>query len=298
MAAAAGAGASFVTEVRFYKMTGSGNDFVMLDGRDTGSDQWPAERIRAICDRRNGVGADGLVILSPGDPAGVRMQYWNADGSRAAMCGNAALCSGRLARRLAMASCDEFALLTDSGQVQLHILPEGEEAEINLPDVLLAPAPVPGISLAAGECWISFLTVGVPHLVVRVEKVDQVDPALRGRALRSHPALGAGGANVNFISPSQEGDGAWVIRTYERGVEQETLACGTGTVAAGIALAIHQEAHLPVAFRSRGGLTLQVRGDLKGPYARKVWLQGEGRIVFQGTWLPHRNTLQGNNIES
>ena len=287
-----------MTEVRFYKMTGSGNDFVMLDGRLTHSDQWPAERIRAICDRRNGVGADGLVILTPVSPDGVQMQYWNADGSRAAMCGNAALCSGRLARRLAMASSDAFALLTDTGQVQLHILPEREEAEINLPDVLLAREPVPEIGLAAGECWFSFLTVGVPHLVIRVEKLDQVEPVIRGRELRSDPALGPEGSNVNFISRSPEGDGTWLIRTYERGVEQETLACGTGTVAAGIALAIHQEADLPVRFRSRGGLTLHVRGDFMGSYFSNIWLQGEGRLVFQGTWLPHRNTLQGNNIET
>jgi diaminopimelate epimerase len=280
-----------VTEIPFYKMTGSGNDFVMLDGRHTRADQWPAGRIRAICDRRNGVGADGLVILTPADPDGVRMQYWNADGSLAAMCGNAALCSGRLALRLAMVSSSEFGLLTDTGRVQLRTLREGQEAEINLPDVLLARQPVPEISLAAGECWMSFLTVGVPHLVIRVQTVDQVDPAVRGRALRFHSALGPGGANVNFISCSPEDDDTWLIRTYERGVEQETLACGTGTVAAGIALAIHQEAHLPLRFRSRGGLTLQVRGDLVASSVTNIWLQGEGRMVFRGSWVPPSNTL-------
>jgi diaminopimelate epimerase len=285
-----------VTEVPFYKMTGSGNDFVMLDGRRTRADQWPGDQIRAICDRRNGVGADGLVILTPADPGAVRMQYWNADGSPAAMCGNAALCSGRLARRLAMVASDEFRLLTDSGRVQIRTLREGEEAEISLPDIMLPPVPVPEISLAAGECWMSFLTVGVPHLVIRVENVDEVDPAARGRTLRSHPALGPGGANVNFISRSPKLAGTWLIRTYERGVEQETLACGTGTVAAGIALTSHQEDHLPLRFRSRGGPTLHVRADLHGSSATNTWLQGEGRMVFQGTWLLPRNTLQGHNL--
>ena len=296
MVAAAGDGGSLVTEIPFYKMTGSGNDFVMLDGRRTRADQWPGEQIRAICDRRNGVGADGLVILTPADPGAIRMQYWNADGSRAAMCGNAALCSGRLARSLAMVASDEFGLLTDSGRVQLRTLPEGEEAEINLPDILLPPEPIPEISLATGECWMSFLTVGVPHLVIRVENVDGVEPAIRGRTLRFHPALGPGGANVNFISRSPERASTWLIRTYERGVEQETLACGTGTVAAGIALAIHQEGELPLQFRSRGGLTLHVRAELHGSYASNIWLQGEGRMVFQGTWRPHRNIQQGQNL--
>jgi diaminopimelate epimerase len=296
VAAAAGAGGSFVTEVPFYKMTGSGNDFVMLDGRRTRADEWPGELIRAICDRRNGVGADGLVILTPADRGAVRMQYWNADGSRAAMCGNAALCSGRLARRLAMVSFDEFDLLTDTGRVQLRTLPEGEQAEVKLPDVLLPPKPVPEISPSAGECWMSFLTVGVPHLVIRVEDVDEVDPAVRGRMLRSHPALGPGGANVNFISRSSERDSPWLIRTYERGVEQETLACGTGTVAAAIALAVHQEDGLPLRFRSRGGLPLVVRSDLLGSSATNVWLQGEGRMIFQGTWLRSPNLLQGKTL--
>jgi diaminopimelate epimerase len=96
-------------------MTGSGNDFVVLDGRATAADGWPPARVRAICDRRNGVGADGLVILTPSTPGAVRMSYWNSDGSSGAMCGNAALCSGRLSVDLEMVPPGEFCLLTDAG---------------------------------------------------------------------------------------------------------------------------------------------------------------------------------------
>ena len=103
----------------FYKMTGSGNDFVMLDGRATSPDRWPPDRVRAICDRRNGVGADGLVILTPDTPGSVRMSYWNSDGSHGAMCGNAALCSGRLSVDLELVRPGEFCLLTDAGVVRV-----------------------------------------------------------------------------------------------------------------------------------------------------------------------------------
>jgi diaminopimelate epimerase len=118
----------------FYKMNGSGNDFVMVDGRDTTADHWPAERIRAICDRRRGVGADGLVILAPSTPEAVRMTYWNSDGSRGAMCGNAALCCGWLATHLELVAPGEFCLLTDAGPVRVRSQQSSETAEINLPN--------------------------------------------------------------------------------------------------------------------------------------------------------------------
>ena len=102
----------------FYKMTGSGNDFVLLDGRNTTPEQWPGPRIAALCDRRDGIGADGLVILTPDDGEAVRMTFFNSDGSRAAMCGNAALCSTRLAAHLELGPCTGMRLLTDAGVVE------------------------------------------------------------------------------------------------------------------------------------------------------------------------------------
>jgi diaminopimelate epimerase len=264
-------------------MTGSGNDFVVLDGRATMPDRWPPARVSAICDRRNGVGADGLVILTPVTPDAVRMSYWNSDGSHGAMCGNAALCSGRLAVDLEMVSAGEFCLLTDAGVVQVISQAHSEEAEIKLPDVDL-PRAVRELEPASGEDWLSFGVVGVPHLVVRVTDIEAVDVLSRGRALRSDPRLGPAGANVNFISPQADPKAPWLIRTFERGVEGETLACGTGTVAAGLALASSGEAELPLIFRSRGGPTLAVRARLDGSRATDVWLGGQGRLVFRGVW--------------
>jgi diaminopimelate epimerase len=264
----------------FYKMSGSGNDFVVLDGRFTDAARWPAPQVRAICDRRSGVGADGLVILTPATVDSVRMAYWNADGSPGALCGNAALCSGRLAVALELVPPGEFCLLTDAGVVRVKAAASGDGSEINLPDVDL-PREHRGFPAGAGEQWISLGTVGVPHLVIRVDDIEAVDVAGRGRMLRSHGSLGAEGANVNFVSPA---GGSWLIRTYERGVEGETLACGTGTVAAALALGSRGEAKFPLRFRSRGGPELTVGADLEGPRATGVWLGGQGRLVFRGVW--------------
>lgn len=267
-----------------YKMTGSGNDFVLLDGRASRPEAWPAERIAALCDRRGGVGADGLVILVPEAPGSVRMIYWNADGSRAAMCGNAALCSARLAVHLELVPPGDLCLLTDAGVVRARAPLDGDQAEIQVPDFTVT-GEVPGLELAPGEHWMAFAMVGVPHLVVRVADIDGIDLLGRGRGLRFHPRLGPAGANVNFVAPGASGAGEpWLIRTYERGVEGETLACGTGTVAAAACLAFRGESSFPVRFRSRGGQPLLVRAVLDGPEASNVWLGGQGKLVFRAVW--------------
>ncbi|MGH7510465.1 MAG: diaminopimelate epimerase [Gemmatimonadales bacterium] len=264
-------------------MTGSGNDFVVLDGRSTSPDRWPPARVRAICDRRNGVGADGLVILTPARPEGVRMSYWNSDGSHGAMCGNAALCSGRISVDLEMAAPGEFSLLTDAGVVRVRSGEQGDDAEINLPDSSVPHEP-PELRPGPGERWLAQGAVGVPHLIVRVDDIEMVDVPGRGRALRSDPRVGPAGANVNFISPPPVSGAPWLIRTFERGIEGETLACGTGTVVAALALSARGEAALPVSFRSRGGPELTVRARLEGTRATDVWLGGQGKLLFRGVW--------------
>ena len=281
MAAPALPDGGHVSATHFYKMTGSGNDFVVVDGRVSPAEQWTPDRIAAACDRRSGIGADGVVTLTP-EADGVRMTYWNADGSRAAMCGNAALCSARLAARLGMASGQRIRLVTDFGSIESRCL-GGELAEIHLPDASV-PGPVPAIALEAGEraAWLG--SVGVPHLVVLVDDVRTVDVPRRGRALRHHAAAGSAGANANFVALPARAAAPWLIRTFERGVEGETLACGTGTVAAALALAAHCGRPLPLEFRSWGGEPLTVRAALTGDRATDIWLGGQGRLVFVGEW--------------
>ncbi len=270
--------------IGFYKMSGSGNDFVMFDGRLTPAEDLTAERIRRLCDRRRGIGADGVVVLSPTGLGAVTMAYWNADGSRAALCGNASLCSARLSAELCLSHGSDVCLLTDAGPVQARGCRGEADAEINIRDV--GPTRAADAELGPGERWIALGTVGVPHLIVRVDDVERADVDRRGRELRHHPSLGDPGANVNFVSPAAGHPGVWALRTFERGVEGETLACGTGTVAAALALAEREEAALPIELVSRGGAVLRVSRDAGEAAARGVWLGGEAALVYTGRLAP------------
>lgn len=268
--------------VSFHKMTGSGNDFVVLDGREASLDLWTPARIREMCDRRSGVGADGLVLLSPEPDGAVRMIYFNADGSRAELCGNAALCSTRLAAILGMAKDPGLRLHTDSGIVESRCVGPGWAAEIRLPDVE-APASVEGVSLVPGERQMARIRVGVPHLVVLVDDAAAVNVRDRGATLRHHAAFQPEGVNVNFVARAQGAhEASWTMRTYERGVEGETLACGTGTVAVAAALAGWGLDRLPVRIVSRGGSIFSVAGVTENGRVMEPWLCGEGRLVFSG----------------
>jgi diaminopimelate epimerase len=264
--------------VVIYKMTGSGNDFVFADGRTAPLELWTTENVRRVCSRQTGVGTDGLVILEPGSRSGaVRFQFFNSDGSRAPMCGNAALCATRLSAWLELAPPQGMVLETDAGDVRSRCVePTNSLAEIALPEpgALIAPE----INREQGEHSIHFTTVGVPHVVVMVDDLRRPGLMDRGRALRSHPALGAGGANVNFATRV---GAEWAMRTYERGVEDETLACGTGAVASTAVLCRWGDARPPLRFRTASGAVLTVLGDLDGTVLRSPRLVGEGRIVFR-----------------
>ena len=264
-----------------YKMSGSGNDFVFVDGRNSSVQDWTPEQIAAVCARGTGVGADGLVFVAPGSaPGAVRMIYYNSDGSHAAMCGNAALCSTRLAAHLGIAG-KSMRLETDAGVYESRVDGADDRAELHLAPVV-EPREVPklGLSAAALERRAALGVVGVPHLVVLVDDVETIDLPGRGQALRGDKALGPAGANVNFISPG--GGGTWKMRTYERGVEAETLACGTGAVTAACALAGWGMATFPVVFLTRSGRELKVNAKRAGSQYEDVWLDGEARMVFRG----------------
>jgi diaminopimelate epimerase len=209
------------------------------------------------------------------------MSFFNSDGSEASMCGNAALCSTTLATRLAMVPDSGMRLATRAGTFPTRVTGRLYESSLNLPDFDLPV--VPPIELADGESGIWRATVGVPHLTVLVHDVDKIDLEGRGRALRFHPGSGPAGANVNFLTPRRlEGDTAWFMRTYERGVEGETLACGTGAVASAVALARSAGGQLPMDIMSRGGKPLAIRATITPSRATDVWLTGEGRLVFEG----------------
>lgn len=262
----------------FFKMSGSGNDFVVVDARaePPGRLADPAV-VGRICARGTGVGADGIVFLEPSARAAVRLVYLNADGSRAELCGNATLCTARLAVEVGIADRSGFDIETDSGIVRARL--HADRPEIDLQPATDVQPAVASIARAAGDRRIGFAVVGVPHLVIEVEDVSTVDVVGRGRPLRSHPSLPRG-ANVNFVSARV--GGGWLIRTYERGVEAETLACGSGSVAAAVLLTQWGGATGAVELETRSGLSLGVRLRADG----STWipsLSGEGRVVFHGT---------------
>jgi diaminopimelate epimerase len=262
----------------FLKMSGSGNDFVVFDARggiSKGLDS--AATIRRLCARGTGVGADGVVFIESDDQVLFRMRYHNADGSRAELCGNAALCSTRLAVELGLATAGEsFEFETDSGRMRGRLA--GEDPEIDMAPVRGVVPQNSEIGLDGDEERIGFAVAGVPHLVVACPDAEQADVEGRGSALRHHPSLRSG-ANVNFVSSLGT---AWRYRTFERGVEAETLACGTGAVATAILLAAWGRTRENlVELRATSGETLRVRLQREGD----SWLpslSGPARIVFRG----------------
>ncbi len=284
----------------FLKMEAAGNDFLVFDDRTGRLDPLPAERWADLCRRRTGVGADGVLLLQGDPPAGLRMRYLNADGGEAGMCGNGARC-------LAWAAAVEFNLgrerdLADPGPAgweppagiggrQIwslcftaadglhHAFGWGGMVVVNLREPSAPHAC--RLPLAAGSVTGQQVDTGVPHLVVRVADPDRVVPEREGPPLRAHPDLGPAGANIDWLAAAPDPDGAWRLRTFERGVEAETLACGTGAGAAAAVLAA-SGIPAPVRLRTRGGEVLGVYFTGREDRITDLWLEGPVRLVYRG----------------
>lgn len=263
----------------FYKLSGSGNDFVFVDARHEPPGRLErADVVGELCARGTGIGADGIVFFEPGADQSERfsIRYLNRDGSLAMLCGNASLCSVRLAVELGVVQPGEdFEFGTSAGLARGRLTEHGPEIDLQPVADLQPESP---FSLDRGERRIGFAMVGVPHVVVLCDNVASVDVEGRGRPIRYDPALKAG-ANVNFVA--RVGD-EWAVRTYERGVEAETLACGTGAVATAALLAHWRESGNSAVIRTRSGLPLRVRFRETSDGAFTPSLAGEGRIVFRG----------------
>jgi diaminopimelate epimerase len=261
-------------------MSGSGNDFLFFDGRYNHLEDFTPERISALCDRRQGAGADGVILLAPEAPEGAHFtfHFWNSDGSRGPMCGNGALCATRLSTLLELAPAEgEVRFATLAGLHRGHV--QGGRPQIQLPDCDL-PTAVPRARTVPSEKHPFMVNPSVPHLVLLVDQVEAVELERRGPPLRSDPATGQGGANVNWVSPAQ--DGTFRMRTFERGVEGETLACGTGAVACAIVLEQLGMTKPPVRIWTRSGLALDIGFKRTKSAISSVTLAGEGRLVYRG----------------
>jgi diaminopimelate epimerase len=263
--------------VRFTKMNGSGNDFVMIDNRE-GAVRLQPEQIVRICDRHRGVGADGILLLEKGsNGADFRMRYYNRDGGEAEMCGNGARCFTRFANKVAGAPA-KISFQTPAGLIRGELHGESVTLQMSEPKDLRLGLE---ITASGSKERVHFINSGVPHVVVPVSKVADVDVARRGKALRDHKQFAPAGANVNFIE--KRGPQQIAIRTYERGVEEETQACGTGVVASALIFAAMENVAGPVRVTVRSGSELSVDFKRAGDRFTNVTLTGPAEFAFEGT---------------
>jgi diaminopimelate epimerase len=263
--------------LRFTKMNGAGNDFVMLDNR--GSElQLRSEQIARICDRHRGVGADGVLVLEPAaNGADFRMRYYNADGGEAEMCGNGARCFARYADRVA-GPMEKLSFETPAGVIGAELQGDLVRLAMSDPTDLRVAITIP---LPDGPLPAHFVNSGVPHVVVAVvDDLEHVDVRGLGSAIRRAKMFEPKGTNANFVE--QRGERQISIRTYERGVEDETLACGTGVVASALVFAAIQRINGPIGVLVRGGNELQVDFERQGDQFKNVTLTGPAEFVFEG----------------
>ena len=259
--------------IPFSKYEGAGNDFLLVDNRE-GCFRPDARRIARLCDRHFGIGADGLMTLSRSDRHDCSMRYYNADGSPGEMCGNGARCFALFAEHLGIGGRTKRFDATDGVHEALLLRSDAfaGEVEVGMIDV---------DEIVCGDGW-WFLNTGVPHYVEFVADPAAVDVVGRGRMIRRDTARFPQGTNVDFVSIA--GPGELRMRTYERGVENETLACGTGATAAALVAHFVRQPDIR-AFRVEvpGGL-LQVRFDRSGSRYTNIRLTGPARRVFEGTF--------------
>jgi diaminopimelate epimerase len=282
--------------IAFHKMVASGNDFILIDQRPTrnaikGS---PAESVsshagrpgsgyrgfaKKYCDRRFGIGADGVLVVEPSKKADFKMRIFNADGSQAQMCGNGARCAALYMAQKKRLKTLRFETLAGIIEAQVR----GNNVKIKLTDpkdiMLDFPMDIYGRKIRA-----SFINTGVPHAVIFVEKVDTIDVAAIGRTVRNHELFAPAGTNVDFVQVT--GPRSIKLRTYERGVEAETPACGTGSTAAAIINFLRfsdpAKPRNPIKVLTAGGETLRVSFDMSASRVTDVWLEGKAGLVFTG----------------
>lgn len=262
----------------FQKMNGAGNDFVVIDNRALDIDL-SREQIARLCNRQRGIGADGLLAVEPAEAgADFKFRYYNADGGEAEMCGNGARCFGKFTAKLKGEGTDHVTFETIAGTLSAEII--GENVRIAMSDPFDLELDTP-VSLEGLDASVHSINTGVPHAVVFTDDLENFDVTGHGAAIRYHEHFKPNGTNANFVSIISEQRIA--IRTYERGVEGETLACGTGMVASAILHHLLNGASSPISVDVEGGDTLEI-GFTPGPdnTFTEVTLTGPADFVFAG----------------
>jgi len=261
-------------------MSASGNDFILIDNRDGRVNSQFADvkdLVVKICRRRHSVGADGLILIEKSESHDFRWRFFNSDGSEAEMCGNGGRCAARFAYMKGIAK-DKITFETAVGVIKATVHGSRVKLQLTQPEALKLDYP---IKLEDKEIFISSVNTGVPHAILIVDDTERIPVQELGRTLRYHGAFGEKGTNVDFVEIIDKHHVK--IRTYERGVEGETFACGTGAVAAGVVLKEKKLIKTPVNVETKGGELLKVYvGD-------EVYLEGETRIIYEG--LLHEEAL-------
>lgn len=269
--------------IRFVKMHGAANDFVVIDHRTRFLSADP-DAFARMCDRRRGIGADGVLLLESDDRLDFAMRYFNSDGHAADFCGNGARCIARFALDRGLGRDGEVRFATAVGPMRARRASDPGIVELRYGRVDRAGEPV---TVEAGGRSFTGRRVraGVPHFVIPVDDLAAVPLDEWAPAIRRHPSFGSEGTNVDFVSGL--GNGRVAMRTYERGVEAETLACGSGAMATAVAAAAAGMGS-PVTVRTAGGDDLQVTFENQGG-AWEVTLTGPAEVSFEGVWQESRN---------
>jgi len=266
----------------FFKMSGCGNDFCIIDNRNGIFPSPAGPVVRSICLRRISLGADGLIMLEKSDRADFMMRFYNADGGEVEMCGNGARCIARFAYLNGIAP-QRMCFETKAGLIEAEVSQKG--ARIRIGEIRFLPQEGKVALTEIMQGWDAYhLVVGVPHVVCLVSELDALDVMDLGRKIRYHKLFEPSGTNANFIRIT--GPNSLMIRTYERGVEEETLACGTGATASAIVAAGLGLVSPPVDVMTRSGCLLRIDFQRKGDIFDPLWLEGEARVVCSGDlWL-------------
>jgi diaminopimelate epimerase len=259
----------------FYKMQGSGNDFILVDNR-----QGTLKDLRSLaprlCRHKVSIGADGLIAIENSSSADFRMRIINADGSEAEMCGNGARCVARVAHLLGVAPA-KMSFETLAGIIRAEVVGERVKIFMSAPHSLTLEQK---LSLNGHDYTLYSINTGVPHAVVPWENLEEAPVTDLGRKIRFHSAFAPAGTNVNFIHQVDEHN--INIRTYERGVEDETLACGTGSVAAALVKAALGWVSPPVSLHPKSGEVLTINFDWDGKEFKNVCMEGAAVLVYKG----------------
>lgn len=263
--------------VTFHKMVASGNDFILVDNTKNAI-QDAKSFAKAVCPFHTSVGADGVLLLEPSRKADYFLRVINSDGSEAEACGNGYRLAGLFANQI-LKSPKKVMFETLAGDIRVEV--NGSTAKVLMAQPKDFKRDV-HLDVGGRQVHCAFINTGVPHVVIFTEGLEEAPVVDLGRAIRYHDHFKPAGTNVNFVSVAS--DNKLIIRTYERGVEEETLACGTGSVAAAVVATLTDRVSSPVSVETKGGI-LHVYFDRNGERVSNVYLEGDAKFVYEGKLL-------------